>query len=355
MRAVIRVDSSIQIGSGHLMRCLYLAEKLKKMEKANVYFVCRELDGHLSQLIMKAGYPLFLMKLGECNHKKEGYAGWLTVSQEIDAEETIQRLKTILPADLIVIDHYALDFVWEQALRPYTKKIMVLDDLANRRHDCDILLDQNYYFKMQNRYIGLVPDNCKILLGPRYVMLRDEFYKSKVHLKKRDGEIRHILVFYGGSDNTNETMKALQAIVSLQLPNVTVDVIVGGSNPYRREIEQYCREYTFMSFYYQVNNMAELMNRADLCLGAGGGTTWERIFLELPSIVTAVAENQVLVCENCAEAGFITYLGIFSDVSTQTIAASLRNINTSTIKKQVARMASLWNDVEVGFNETLFT
>ena len=309
MRVAFRVDSSTQVGSGHLMRCLTLAGQLRKNKRAECLFICRDLPGNLSQLVIREGYSLKQLPSAVPDSALTGYGKWLTVSQQQDAVETIDCLREAGKPDCLVIDSYAIDEVWEKQLRPYVGQIMVIDDLANRRHECDILLDQNFYLDKDTRYQGLVPSGCQLLLGPSYVLLRDEFYAERKKLRKRDGKIKNILVFYGGSDMSNETMKALHALIDWNHPEVDINVIVGESNPHRTEVEKFCYQYSNMEYYCQISNMAEFMNKADLALGAGGTTTWERCYLGLPAIVTAVAENQVHICRDCATAGYIYYIG----------------------------------------------
>lgn len=312
--AAIRVDSSEQIGSGHLMRCLTLAERLRK-DGADVHFISRDLAGSLHRLVEEHGFLLHLLPQYEMDPNLTGYAAWLTVPQVVDAEETGDILSCMQPVSRLIVDSYALDAVWEQRLRPLVREIFVIDDLANRPHDCDVLLDQNYYREMRHRYDGLVPPACKLLLGPSHALLREEFYEAREKIGVRDGVLRRILVFYGGSDTTGETEKAIRALVQLQLPSVAVDVVVGGSNPRRASIENLCAAHDFLHYHCQVSNMAELMANADLCLGAGGTTTWERCFLGLPAIVTAIAENQFEICRDCAEEGYIYYLGRWDEVT----------------------------------------
>ncbi len=312
--AVIRADASEQIGSGHLMRCLTLAGRMRR-EGTEVHFICRDLIGNLNHLVREQGFPLHVLPRHADDPLLTGYAAWLAVAQETDARETGEVLRTLAPIMRLVVDSYALDEVWERIVRPLVGEIFVIDDLANRKHDCDILLDQNFYRAMQHRYDGLVPPSCKLLLGPSYALLREEFYAAKKKLRQRDGHLRRILVFYGGSDITHETEKAVRALLHLSLPAVEVDVIIGGSNAHRTQIEELCASHDFLHTYCAVSNMAEFMANADLCLGAGGTTTWERCFLGLPAIVTAIAENQLEICRDCADAGLIYYLGRWDEVT----------------------------------------
>ena len=339
MMAVIRADASTSIGSGHVMRCLTLAYRLKKEKNAKVVFVMRVLPGNLIGVVEKQGFEVLKLLPANQKYSLNGYGLWLTVPMEVDAQQTIEVLQHYLQehscdsVDRLIVDSYALDEQWEQVLHPYCNEIMVIDDLANRRHDCDILLDQNFYLNKDIRYVGLVPEHCKMLLGPEHALLREEFYEAKKHLRKRDGTIKNILVFYGGSDLTNETEKAIKALVQLHDEgySFTADVITGVSNFRREKIEKICSKYHFLHYYCQVSNMAEFMNKADLMLGAGGSTTWERLYMELPALVTAVAENQIQGCRDCSQAGLIDYLGesekVTVDVIVNALFAQLYNTN----------------------------
>lgn len=335
----IRADASSLIGSGHVMRCLTLAQRLRKEQNAKVIFIMRKLLGNLIDVVRKQSFAVLVLPPAGQDYKLNGYGLWLTVPMEVDAQQTIKVLQHYLQehgcdvVDRLIVDSYALDEQWELMLRPYCREIMVIDDLANRRHDCDILLDQNFYLNKDVRYAGLVPEHCKMFLGPEHALLREEFYEAKKHLRKRDGNIKNILVFYGGSDLTNETEKAIKALVQLHDEgyNFTADVITGVSNSRREKIEKICSKYNFFHYYCQVSNMAEFMNKADLMLGAGGSTTWERLYMELPALVTAVAENQIQGCRDCSQAGLIDYLGesekVTVDVIVNALLAQLYNTN----------------------------
>lgn len=327
MKVIIRVDASTAIGSGHVMRCLTLASRLKK-ENNDIYFVMRDLAGNLIELVEKAGFVVFILPCAKKQTDLNGYENWLTVKVAADAAETLSVVREKLgTVDRVIVDSYAIDYRWERALREVAKEIMVIDDLANRRHDADILLDQNFYLDKDTRYNGLVPANCKLLLGPENALLREEFYTEKKRLRQRDGSLKNILVFYGGSDLTGETTKAIQALVILREKchaDFTVTVVVGLSNARREKIKNLCQKYSYIKYLCQVNNMAELMNKTDLMLGAGGSTTWERLFLKVPALVTAVADNQVQGAIDCASAGIIDYLGLAADVTVDTIITAVK-------------------------------
>lgn len=343
-KIAFRVDSSTQIGSGHLMRCLTLAEKLNCQEK--IIFISRNLSGNISNLVLKKGFKLILLKNEDLDLNLRGYEKWLTVRQEQDAKETIEAIKN-LNLELLIVDSYAIDVKWEKMLRPSVKKIMVIDDLANRKHDCDILLDQNFYLNGQNRYEELVGKDCKLLLGPEFVLLRDEFYEERNKKRNNFSEIKNIFIFFGGSDLTNDTMKTLKAIFLLKSCNLKVNVVVGNSNIYKKEIEMFCNEYCWITYYCQVDNIAELMSQADLAIGAGGTATWERCYLGLPTIVISVAENQRQLALDAHKIGIIKYLGSSDNVSVNDIFEAItyfisNKVEYYKVKSKITELVKKW-------------
>ena len=194
--------------------------------------------------------------------------------------------------DWLIMDHYALDRLWETEMRPDVRKIMVIDDLADRRHDCDLLLDQNLFKNSHSRHDGLVPIPCQKLLGPRYALLRREFRAARKTLRVRDGRIKRILIFFGGGDPTNETAKALKALAQLNRPEVAVDVVVGGGNPYNKQIQTLVGALPKATYHCQIMNMAELMAAADIAIGGGN--------YYLGTLLSGVAEY---CCYHCGKSG----------------------------------------------------
>ncbi|MDT8440442.1 MAG: UDP-2,4-diacetamido-2,4,6-trideoxy-beta-L-altropyranose hydrolase [Desulfuromonadales bacterium] len=332
MKCVLRVDASIQIGSGHVMRCLTLAEALRA-KGAEVLFVSRQLPGHLHDLIERQGVALCRLPAPAQVAARldwNRHAAWLEVPWQQDAQETLACLQRVDGAiDWLVVDHYALDQQWEKRVRARVGNIMVIDDLADRVHDCDLLLDQNLYQDANLRYTTLVNKECRLLLGPKYALLRDEFPVARRPLADRDGKIRRVLIFYGGADPGRETIKALEAFESARLTNVEADVVVGATNPAREEIRSWCARRAGLRYHCQISNMAELMASADLMLCAGGTTTWERCALGLPGVVTATAGNQEMVAEQSARSGLSFYLGRSADVTTEQIANVLVALSCS--------------------------
>ena len=301
MNILIRVDSSIDIGSGHLMRCLSLAKKLKDNNHI-VTFVCKKLPGSMVSYIDSLGY---VFKEIECPH----------TNQIEDANKTIDKIKELSGVlDWVIVDNYSLDSTWQGLLSDYSKKIMVIDDLADRNHNCDLLLDQNFYINSAERYKNLVPKNCITLLGPSHILLRDEFHNFSKLNRIRDGNISNILIFFGAGDPLNLTMIALRALMFLSLAKITINVVLGEINPHRNEVKEFCNKSKNVKLHYQVSNMAQLINCADLSIGAGGSSMWERCYLGLPTLTVIFANNQKQTTLDTAKAGAIYYLGLSSEL-----------------------------------------
>ena len=315
MNIFIRTDASSEIGTGHVMRCLTLAEYLRE-RGSTVSFIVQKLPGDMCQYIEQKHFLVY--RINENNHYLLPY-NW-----KMDASETKNILTNQHSVDWLIVDHYLLDKDWEKMICPFVNAIMVIDDLANRHHECDVLLDQNYYKYPELRYQSLVPDDCLQLLGPNYVLLRKQFLETRKHLKPHTGKVKRLLIFFGGSDPTNETTKAILAIQALNLSNIHVDVVVGNTNRYKNEIKTLCHQSSQFLFHCQIENIAELMTNADLAIGSGGTTTWERCYLGLPSITIAIAKNQLKITGELASAGVIRHLGWHSNVSIKSLAKAIK-------------------------------
>lgn len=317
MKIAIRVDSSTLIGSGHVMRTMTLAGELR--ERGNdVIFVCRPHPGNIIEVIRSEGFRVkvlpeideaYMPELHDIKH-----ASWLAVDWEIDAEQTANQIISE-NVDWIIVDHYALDERWHKYIRMYVDHIMVIDDLADRKIDCDILLDQNLFKDMEMRYRDLFASSGVRLLGPEFAMLRPEFREARSRALVRGQGVKRIFVFFGGADPTNETTKVINALSNSAFRDVVIDVVVGNSNPQNHHIQQLCKKRENLNYYCQVSNMGELMLAADLCLGACGVNTWERCAVMLPAIAVAVAFNQIEIAEAVNDAGAIEYLGWAEAVS----------------------------------------
>jgi UDP-2,4-diacetamido-2,4,6-trideoxy-beta-L-altropyranose hydrolase len=311
-RIAFRADANSDIGTGHFMRCLTLADELKKYD-AEICFVARKLPAHLIQMLEEKNIDFYDLPLVNAEEPDElPHSKWLQTSQNQDATQTIEALGSC-KLDLLVVDHYAIDQRWEKLLRDTANKIMVIDDLADRQHDCDLLLDQNFYQNMDIRYVGKVPSDCHLLLGPSFALLREEFRKQRQHVKPRTGNIKNLLVFFGGVDAKNYTILALEAIVASNL-QFDVDVVVGKQHPSLHEVEMFCKTHHY-ACYVQTHQMEALMAKADLAIGAGGTAMWERCCMGLPSICISTADNQEQQVSDLMDKGLIVALQKNQDVS----------------------------------------
>lgn len=310
MLVVFRADASVQIGTGHVMRCLTLADELTR-HGHSCRFICREHPGHLGDLIASKGFRVDLLPARNDNDldmhggKTDHYATWLGVSWEEDARETLEAL-SLQTTDWLVVDHYALDVNWERLVGKAVSNVMVIDDLANRAHECALLMDQNLG-RVPSDYDDLLPEECSRLIGPRYALLRPEFSECRDRgLKHREQpELKRILISLGGVDQANVTGRVLDGLSASALPASTeLDIILGASAPFLAEVQQQAARMRFKATVsVNVKDMAERMYLADLSIGAAGGTSWERCSLGLPAVLVVLAENQVAGAKALLESG----------------------------------------------------
>lgn len=325
MRVAFRADASIQIGTGHVMRCLTLAEALRTQGHECI-FICRDHKGNLSELIAQQGLELHLLKQEvpiEQGTDSEGgstlpHAHWLGVPWQQDAEQTLEALNG-QDAEWLVVDHYALDARWESLIATQVKDLMVIDDIADRQHECKLLLDQNLGRKAQD-YNGLVPETCIRLIGPHYALLRPEFAElRKCSLeRRRTPELKRILITLGGVDRDNVTGRVLDVLAQSKLPPETeLDIVMGASAPALDEVRRQAEALPFrVSVRVNVTDMAERMCLADLCIGAAGSTSWERCCLGLPTMTMILAENQKEAAAAISRQGAAAVIHDSSDLKT---------------------------------------
>lgn len=323
------------------MRCLTLADALRD-HGIQCYFICRAHEGHLLDLIAQRGYQVVSLPLVEANLEStppnSSYAAWLGADLTRDAEQTCEAMgkKTV---DWLIVDHYAIDRRWEETMRTTCKRIMVIDDLANRCHDCDILLDQNLGRKPAD-YKALVSESCNILAGAEYALLRPDFARFRGITPLRQ-TMNRILIFFGGSDSSNETLKALRGILMAKR-QLKVDVVIGAQNPHRFEIEKIIYEHqeTF-KLHVQTERMAELMANADLAIGAAGSASWERCCLKLPSLLCVLADNQAWIAQKLNDLGAAISLGESNKLQPADYANALTGLSQPVLNKLSEKSGAL--------------
>ena len=330
----IRVDSGIETGIGHMMRCFALAEILKDMD-FEVNFISKKLNGNICDFIIKNGYKVHSIPSNNQNEKTNKFST-NDIKKKIVENDALETMKIIIKnndkSPWILVDHRDLDIQWETILRECVERIIVIDDLANKKHDCDLLIDQNLYEQMNKRYINLVSKNCKKLLGPKYALLRPEFYELRNNLIKNKNQLRNILISFGSSDPSNETCKVLEAIKILNIKNLKVDVVVSSINQHKEKIKDICSSIPNATFHCDVDKIGGLMYKADLAIGAGGSTTWERCCLGLPSIVSILSDDQQECTETMGEKGYIINLGWAKNLTAKDYVEKIKNINISKLQ-----------------------
>ncbi len=312
MKTVFRVDASSEVGFGHLSRCVNLAEELRSRGN-EVLFICRDDESQSFKVLENCMFKTVLLPPLVTNK---------VYDQQEDATQTVEALVGLCP-DWLIVDSYVLDKQWEQIMRPHVSKIAIIEDLADRRHDCDLLIDQNYSDRTVEIFKRQVPETCKFLIGPKYAMLNSVFAKLREVSVTPRTELKRVFVFCGGSDPKNLTKTVLDALSGDEFLNLAIDVVIGAQNQNFKpgSTNQYGSN---IQFHESSDDFAKIMSNSDLAIGAGGTTTWERMCLGVPSIIVSIAENQVPTCEKLGGEGFVRYLGPQSEVSNESVAGAVR-------------------------------
>lgn len=326
LHVIFRADASRTIGSGHVMRCLTLADALRK-GGADVLFVCRGHPGNLRGPITARGHAVVSLPMNTMPIGNDGsqYASWLGADWQADARETGKAIAAHWgePADWLIVDHYAIDAQWEAMLRPHAHRVMVIDDLADRHHDCDVLLDHNLVAGFEDRYEGLIPETCTRLLGPDYALLGPEYAELHTKPRQRGGTVRTILVSFGGADPLGLTEKAVRAFLSLERPDIRLDVVIGRMAPSLPAIRTLAREHGNITIHSNLPSLAPLMAKADLAIGAAGTTSWERLCLGLPAIVATIADNQRPIATELARQGLASWINENAEADTAQLSTAV--------------------------------
>lgn len=337
MKIAFRVDASLQMGSGHVMRCLTLADALTA-QGAQCHFISREHPGHLLEVIQQRGYmanrlaaldlpaqPAIKIiapssqKSSEEQSQALAHAAWLGCDWQIDAQQTGAVLAKLQP-DWLVVDHYALDQRWEESLAPHYQKLMVIDDLADRAHCCDLLLDQNLGSQPQH-YAQLVPAHCRVLAGPNYALLRPEFAALRAYSlqRRQTSGLKNILITMGGVDQPNATGQVLQALKTSALPqDCQITVVMGLTAPWLANVRELAAQMPWPTeVVVNVADMGQRMADSDLAIGAAGSTSWERCCLGLPTLMVVLADNQKSGALALAAKHAAYLIGNVGDIATQ--------------------------------------
>jgi UDP-2,4-diacetamido-2,4,6-trideoxy-beta-L-altropyranose hydrolase len=312
MRAAFRVDASIDMGTGHVMRCLTLADALRE-RGAECRFICRAHAGNLNDKICDHGHTVVALPFSPDDEPAPApitadvpaHACWLGTDWATDARQTAEALGDA-PVDWLIVDHYAIDARWEHQLRPACRRLMVIDDLADRPHDCDLLLDQTFG-RAETDYHPWVPPECQLMCGSRYALLRPEFAAMRPYSLQRRAPptLRELLITMGGVDKDNKTEQILQELRTCPLPaGCRITVVLGATAPCLNEVRKQAQDMRWTTrVLIGVTKMAQIMADSDLAIGAAGATSWERCCLGLPTIMVVLSANQLKVAQGLQEAG----------------------------------------------------
>lgn len=341
MKLAFRADASIEIGVGHVMRCLTLAQYMSDRGHECI-FICCDLPGNNIKRISASGFQCYALPLSADLERdavaiEDQYAPWLGWSRGRDVALTSAVLEETVP-DLLVVDHYALEQGWERQASHYASRVMIMDDLANRSHDCDILLDQNLG-KRPGHYQGLVPERCEILAGSMFALLRPEFVRARsasVDRRNRlDHGLRHILISMGGVDKLDYTGRVLAILNNAGfLAHIKVTVILGIDSPHKESIATRVGEASgdvSLLVDADAGQVAAAMAEADLAIGAAGTTSWERCCLGLPTLLLVMAENQKFAASELTKRGAGVCLEATSNLE-EFLVANIRKFSSSSSK-----------------------
>ncbi|WP_299948339.1 UDP-2,4-diacetamido-2,4,6-trideoxy-beta-L-altropyranose hydrolase [uncultured Microbulbifer sp.] len=323
MKIVFRVDASLRIGTGHIMRCLTLARELER-RGASCHFICREFPCNLLHLIESKGFalsalPYIQYKVAIEKKKYDDttkHTSLLRCDWKVDAEQTISIITKLKP-DWLVVDHYSLDKSWESKVNSYVDYLMVIDDLADRAHICDLLLDQNLGRSFSD-YSNLIPEDSLSLLGPEYALLRPEFSELRNYSMQRRSapQLNKILVSMGGVDNLNSSGQVLNILEVCNLPiDCQVSIILGRHSPWIGKVQEATeRSKLNVRLFCDVTDMGQMLADCDISIGAAGITSWERACLGVPSLIVILAENQRVGAIVLGDSGAAKLIGEPKDI-----------------------------------------
>lgn len=341
LKIAIRADASLLIGKGHIMRCLTLADEIQTHQgDAEITFLTTPHLGNLDQFILEQGFKVISLPSPFDCLEKNNTATWLGRSQEEDAIACQATLKQHY--DIIIVDHYAIDIHWHQLMRKYCDKIMVIDDLANRQYDCDILLDQTLS-RSDLDYKKLIPATCSTLTGEIYTMLRKEFSLCRIEAKHKRNKLRslpkdfHVLISLGGFDIDNISQLAINALKALYNTSLTftATLILSSQSKHLARITSTVASLPWLTLELDCSTMSLQMLKADIAIGASGATAWERCCLGLPTLSIETASNQVLVSSSLLKQGAIINLGSSQCLSSSDIVEAFNKLLTDSVEKNI--------------------
>lgn len=330
-RVLMRADAHPAIGGGHLARCLALAAGLQR-RGAMVAVACADVPGTPWQLVPSSIARLPLPA---------------DVAPASDADATLAAARAHWSAypDVVVVDHYGLDARWERRIAQGGAQVLVIDDLADRDHECRWLLDQNLFAGgetvARDRYRERAGSNCVFLLGPRYALINQSIVAAAASPRVVASGKPRVFVAMGLADPTGATVRVIQALRALAGVELEADVVIGAANPRRDEIEAAAREDQRLKVQLQPRDYAERLAASHIAVGAGGVSALERCLVGVPSVVLSIADNQVEPARGLCEAGAALYLGSVEESSERAISTAITLLLESDELRRSLRSAGL--------------
>ncbi len=362
-RVAFRVDASVKIGIGHVMRCLTLADALSQ-SAVESHFICRGTPESLTTLIADKGHRVHVLTTTPAVSPQDSssiapeeqgpqlaHCQWLGVSQQQDASDSAAILRQLQP-DWLIVDHYALDVRWEQAIRPLCGKLMAIDDLADRRHCCDLLLDQNLG-RQASDYSAWVLPHCEVLAGSKYALLRVDFAQLRNYsIERRSApRLRQLLISMGGVDKDNVTGQVLDTLKNCTLPeDCSIWTVMGAAAPWLDSVRAQCARMPVPTeVLVNISDMAQRMADSDLAIGAAGGTSWERCCMGLPTLTVVIAENQWPGAHALANAGAVELLGTVEQIAERLPVALAKLQQGSTLAQMIEAASGVTDGCGVSY------
>ena len=343
MNVVFRCDSALFIGSGHVLRCLSLAFYLKS-HGHHCIFVSRSFGSDLIDLIRKNGFVVHSLPYSSSSDiDTSDRLAWLGIDFAIDAFQTISILKGI-KCDVLVVDHYGIDEKWESLVSPYVDVLIVVDDLANRPHQCNILVDQNYFNNMNSRYTKLVSSSTMLCLGPGYALVRPQFRKLRsrsLSRRRKSISIKNILISLGGSDPDNLTQHVLASIPKNFSDECNINVVVGALYPHISSLKRHMDDFKSIKLRMQTDMMHSLMYYSDLAITSGGSITWEKFTLGLPSFVVPSDHHEAQFSLASSSMGAQVLLSPTNSNFKDSFSSALETIDSINLLKMSSVCSSL--------------
>ena len=315
---LFRVEASIAIGSGHIMRCLALAQAWQNLGGNAIFAVATDI-GKLQTRLETEGITIHQLSV--------------TSGSREDGEAVIA-LAQKLGVSWVVVDGYQFGANYQQQLKAAGLNLLFIDDYGHAKHySADLILNQN--LSADERFYPHRENDTQLLLGTNYALLRWEFWQWRHWKREIPQTARKIFVTLGGSDPDNVTLKVMHALSAIKTEALEVVVIVGGSNPHYDQLQAVAQASPFsMTLKQNVTNMPEWMAWADLAIAAGGSTNWELAFMGLPSVIITVAENQSAIAQQLGKMGVTISLGWHQNLTVNQLTAAISDLLSAQQKRQ---------------------